>query len=81
MPPVPGKPVSGPTRRPLTTPPPPPAKKPPTGPVPHLQPDGNRATAMWATDGADKVVAPKQGTEPFVGRFHAAAAARRRGPR
>ena len=73
-----------PARRPLTTPPPPPKKSSQSGPMPIADgrgapplPAGNRATATWATDGADRVrgasVAPQPSgpSGPFVGKLSA----------
>ncbi|HEU0029627.1 MAG TPA: tetratricopeptide repeat protein [Kofleriaceae bacterium] len=75
--PVPASAAALPTRRPNTTPPPPPAKKPTSPPGERRGPSvpapvGNRATAVWATEGADKVAGsalPQSG--PFVGKLSA----------
>ena len=64
-----------PERRPRTTPPPPPPRRqgaptpPPPPPIP--PPQGNRATAMWATDGVPPDASGLPASGPFVGKLAA----------
>ncbi len=64
-----------PARRSSTTPPPPPPKRlggQPTPQPPAIPPQGNRATAMWATDGVSPTQpADQPASRPFVGKLAA----------
>jgi len=63
-----------PVRRPRTTPPPPPPKRqasPTPPPPPPIPPQGNRATAMWATDGVPPQASELPASGPFVGKLAA----------
>ena len=65
-------PPQAPVRRPRTTPPPPPPKRqaaPTPPPIP--PPQGNRATAMWATDGVPPEASGLPASGPFVGNLAA----------
>ena len=57
------------TRRPATQPPPPPVKKEPERPKAPSVPQGNRATAAWATDGLAPTVDDKGPAGPLGGKL------------